>query len=171
MADSTGRAGTAAASDQQTTRQIADEVTAARAADERGDPRDPVTGSINLHTFSAKIKDAEAATRTAIGAGFAFTPDQIQTQLSKCQSLSKDWYEALQLAQSAEQSIYAPAPDMPGSVSQMNQTRQSLINLVGVINSQIGFLSSWQAALSQAKDNYMKSEQLNEHQWQWLASG
>lgn len=171
MVDSVGEAVAAAVSDQQATTEIANETAAADAADKRDDPRDPITGSVDIRTFSATLEAGRAATTAAIGKGFAFTPEQIQTQLDRCQSLSGDWHQALHQAQSAEQSIYAPAPDPAGSVTQTNQAQQSLVNLVGVIASQIDFLTNWQDVLKQAKANYIRTERLTEGQWRRLAAG
>ncbi|HYS40943.1 MAG TPA: hypothetical protein VEO01_35470 [Pseudonocardiaceae bacterium] len=111
----------------------------------------------------------QVATTAAIGAGFEFTPEQIETQLTQCQELSFQYRDALKNAERAETAVHEPAPDQAGSVLQANQTKQSLSNLQDVIRSQINFLTHWQNTLTQVKANYLQNEHLTEGQWQGLA--
>jgi hypothetical protein len=163
MADSTGISSPAALA------QISAESSVAAATAQRADPEDPGTGGINPRTVQAKLRAAQAATTVAVGAGFVFTPEQIQTQLAQCQELSIEYGLALRKAQQAEQVVHSPAPDPAGSVLQANQTRQSLSNLTGVIQNQIDFLRNWQNTLARVKATYLRNEHLTEAQWQGLA--
>ncbi|HEX5406757.1 MAG TPA: hypothetical protein VFX16_31160 [Pseudonocardiaceae bacterium] len=150
--------------------QITTEVAQARATDLRNDLEDS-TGAVNIRTAQAKLHTTQAATTAAIGSGFTFTPEQIETQLTQCQDLYVQYVKASTTAQRAEAAVHAPAPDTAGSMLQANQTQQSLTNLKGVIQSQLDFLKNWQHTLSAVKARYLQTDHLSESQWQQLAKG
>jgi hypothetical protein len=166
MADNTG----AQAPDPATLAQIRSETAQANATASRNDVEDG-RGGIDIRTGQARIHAAQVAEAAAVGSGFKFTPEQIETQLKQCQELSSQYGQALLKAQRAYASVHPPAPDAAGSVLQANQTQQSLDNLKGVIQSQLDFLANWQNTLAKVKANYLQNEHMNESRWRQLAKG
>jgi hypothetical protein len=155
--------------DQAALAQIHAETAQANATASQNDPEDG--GGIDIRTAQAKIHAAQAAEAAAVGSGFKFTPEQIETQLKQCADLSAQYSNALGNARRAHIAVQPPAPDAAGSVLQAGQTQQSLANLEVVIQSQIDFLTNWQNTLSKVKANYLQNEHVNESQWQQLAKG
>jgi purine nucleoside permease len=166
MADNTG----AQAPDPATLAQIRSETAQANATASRNDIEDG-RGGIDIRTAQARIHAAQVAEAAAVGSGFKFTPEQIETQLTQCQELIFQYNQALLKARRAYVSVHAPAPDEAGSVLQANQTQQSLTNLHGVIESQVQFLEKWHNTLTEVKAKYLQTEQGNESRWQQLAKG
>ncbi|HEY3750567.1 MAG TPA: hypothetical protein VGL80_15340 [Pseudonocardiaceae bacterium] len=166
MADNTG----AQAPDPATLAQIRSETAQANATASRNDVEDG-RGGIDIRTAQARIHAAEVAEAAAVGSGFKFTPEQIETQLRQCKELALQYYQARGKAERAGLELHAPAPDTAGSVLQASQTQQSLANLRVVIQSQIDFLTKWQNTLTAVKTRYLQTEHLNETQWQQLARG
>jgi hypothetical protein len=151
--------------------QIQSETAQAQATTRANDPEDPATGGINARTAQAKIRHAQATDAAAVGAGFEFTPEQIETLLPQCNDLRTQFEWARYKAQEAAQSVQPPAPDEAGSVLAANQIKQSLTNFVGVAQSQVDFLAWWEHELIRAKQDYLQTEHLTEEQWQRLAKG
>lgn len=164
MADNTG------APDPATLAKIRSETAQANATASRNDIEDG-RGGIDIRTAQARIDAAQAAEAAAVGSGFKFTPEQIETQLKQCADLYNQYNLALTKAERAYASVHAPAPDAAGSALQANQTQQSLANLQGVIESQIQFLTHWLQTLITVKNRYLQNEHMNESQWQQLAKG
>ncbi len=170
MADSAGAGGTPV-SDRTTTNKIATASAQADAAATRLDPRDPNTGKADIHTFPAAMARILAATDAAGGGGFELTPDQLQTQLARCQQTMLSYLSAIQGARDARSVLHAPAPDTPGSMLHADQTDAWLGVLAGVIDSQTDFLAHWEKTLVDVRTNYLRNEHLTEDQWQRLAGG
>lgn len=150
--------------------QINAESTQARTTAQQNDPEDPGTGGINPTTAAAKLRAAQTATTAAIGAGFEFTPEQIEAQLTQCQRELYDLNNDLRIAQDAVQAVHEPAPDA-ASVGQADAVRNMLNSTVGMIRADIAYLTDWQAKLVAAKTNYQTNEHLTEAQWSRQATG
>jgi hypothetical protein len=152
------------------TAQIQAETAQAQATDRANDPEDPSTGGIDPRTAQAKLHHAQTATAAATGAGFEFTPEQVDTQLKHCQNLLNDLRNDLQDAQAANEGVYEPAPDA-ASVAQADAVRNMMANAVNVIKADIAYVKNWQNQLNAARENYLTTEHLSEEQWNRLALG
>ena len=139
MADSAGATsggsvtdsvGGAQMSDQAAEAQIDAESSQAAAIAQKSDPEDPATGGINPRTAEAKMQAAQVATTAAIGAGFEFTPEQVEVQLAHCQQQLNELNNDLTNAQEAVQAVREPAPDA-ASVAQADAVRNMLTGTVG----------------------------------------
>jgi hypothetical protein len=116
------------------------------------------------------MRGVAQATTAAIGKGFQFTPDQIETQLAHASQQLVDLNSDKRAAQLAAQAVRPPAPDQ-ASTAQSAGVRQMLLDTATVIDSHINYLSTWQASLKQAKANYMTTEHVTEEQWHRLSKG
>ena len=116
------------------------------------------------------MQHAQAAAAAATGAGFEFTPEQVEIQLKHCQEMLNDLRFDLLSAQRAKQAVYEPAPDA-ASVAQADAVRNMMQSAVNVIKADIAYLTDWQNKLVAAKNAYMANEQVTAQQWQRLAQG
>jgi hypothetical protein len=150
--------------------QIQAEGTQATSTADANDPEDPGVGGINARTGLAKLKHAQAVTAAAVGSGFQFTPEQIETQLKHCAEQIRDLNDDLRTAQAAVIAVHSPAPDS-ASVAQADAVKQMMENAVTVIRADITYLTDWQSKLVAAKNDYLTNEHLTEQHWQGLARG
>jgi hypothetical protein len=127
-------------------------------------------GDVNPRAAVLDYQHAQSAGTAATGAGFEFTPEQINTQLAHCQDQLSDLNTDLITAQRALQDVHPPAPD-DASVTQANAVRNMLAQTVAAIQADIAYLSKWQATLTEAQARYMQTEQLTTDQWNRLANG
>ena len=104
------------------------------------------------------------------GAGFEFTPEQIDLQLNRCAQLLGELAVDVQGATAAQMAVRSPAPD-PASVEQANAVKSMIGQTAANFQSGIDFLTHWQATLSAAKVNYMQTERMTADQWNRLATG
>jgi hypothetical protein len=149
--------------------QIKDETAKAQATTRANDPEDGGRG-IDPRTVQAKLRTTQAATTAAIGAGFEFTPDEVEVQLKHCQHQLSDLRNDLLDAQQAVKLVHWPAPD-GASKTQADAVQRMLVSTVNVINADIAYLTNWQNKLNAAKQNYMNTEHLNEQEWTRLSQG
>ncbi len=170
MADGMGAAGSGQAADPTLVGQIQDESAQARATAQTNDPEDPGTGGINPRTVQAKLRSSQAATTAATGAGFEFTPEQVDLQLRHCQDQIHDLHIDLRTAEQAVAAVHEPAPDA-ASVAQANAVRNMLESTVNVIRADIAYVTDWQNKLLAAKQNYIATENLSEQHWTRLSRG
>lgn len=150
--------------------QIDAEAAQAEATSRAIEPEDPGTGGINPRTAHAKLQHAQAVAAAATGAGFEFTPEEVELQLRHCQEQLRDLNDDLQSAQYAKAAVHEPAPDA-ASVAQANAVRDMFSSTIDVINADIAYLANWQSQLNAAKQNYMNTERLTEQQWTKLSQG
>ena len=127
-------------------------------------------GDINPRAAVLDYQHAQATATAATGAGFEFTPEQINTQLAHCQQQINDLITDLRTAQEAERAVHPPAPD-DASVAQANAVKNMLGQTIAAIQADITYLSQWGAALTDAQTRYMQTEQLTADQWNRLANG
>jgi hypothetical protein len=127
-------------------------------------------GWVNPRAEALDAKYAQAAATTATGAGFEFTPEQVNAQLAHCKQQLDDLRNDLQDAQQAGLAVHPPAPDA-ASVAQAAAVKNMLTETVAAIQADIAYLSQWQSTLNQAKARYMETEQLTADQWTRLANG
>jgi hypothetical protein len=149
--------------------EIKNETTRAQATNRANDPEDDGHG-INPRTIQAKLHSTQTATTAAIGAGFEFTPEEVAAQLKLCQEQLRDLRIDLQKAKRTQDLVYEPAPD-DASRTQANAVKNMIASTVNAINADIAYLTNWQHKLDTAKQNYMSTEHLNEHQWTRLSLG
>jgi hypothetical protein len=155
--------------DMQLGQQIQDEANQAAANTAASDPEDPGTGGIDPRTVQAKMRQAQATAAAAIGAGYEFSPGQIEKNIADAQNLKL----AYQQAQSKIQTIIGvipPAQD-PMSVWHAQELSQRGKQLMNRNRSQISFLNSWIQSLQNAKTAYMNQEHVTEAEWKRMASG
>jgi hypothetical protein len=143
-----------------------------RAADANtaaADPEDPGTGGINPRTYEAKLRNAKATAAAAIGAGYEFSPEQIDKCISDAKDLinqfTHDWQYIYTIID-----VKPPAPD-PVSVQHAKALSNWGKQLMARNQSQIRFLDAWLESLQNAKTNYMNQEHLSETQWHRLTLG
>lgn len=156
--------------DPHTIDEIDAEAAQARATAQANDPYDPGSDGVDSNRVVARRRHAEAATQAAIGAGFQFTPDEVERQLTHCQEQIADLTADLQSAQHAKQAVHEPAPD-DASVAQANAVRDMMQNTIDVIEADIAYVTDWQNKLVAAKNQYLANEHVSEQQWQRLAQG
>jgi hypothetical protein len=149
--------------------QIKDETARAQAITRANDPEDGGRG-INPITVQAKLRSTQAATTAAIGAGFEFTPEEVELQLKHCNQQLVELRNDLMTTKDTLEIKLDPADD-DASRMQAYAVKSMLASTVNVINADIAYLMSWQNKLNIAKQNYMTTEQLNEQQWAMLSQG
>lgn len=140
------------------------------AAAKQDSPPENSRGDVNPRAAVLDYEHAQTAATAATGAGFEFTPEQINTQLAHCTEQLNDLRGDLLTAQHAEQAVHPPAPDA-ASVAQANAVRNMLTQTVAAIQADITYLSQWQATLTAAQARYMQTEHLTTDQWNRLANG
>jgi hypothetical protein len=140
------------------------------AAAKRDSPPVNSMGDVNPRAAVLDYQHAQSAATAATGAGFEFTPEQINTQLAHCQQQIADLNTDLRTAQEAQLAVHPPAPD-DASVAQANAVKNMLGQTVAAIQADITYLSQWQATLTEAQTRYMQTEQLTTDQWNRLANG
>jgi hypothetical protein len=127
-------------------------------------------GGINPRLAAAQMRGVAQMTTAAIGRGFQFTPDQIETQLAHANRQLNDLNFDRRAAQQAAQGVRPPAPDQ-ASTAQSAGVAQMLVDTAAVIESHINYLTTWRTSLNQAKANYMTAERVTEEQWHRVAKG
>jgi hypothetical protein len=141
-----------------------------QAAARQDSPPENSMGDVNPRAAVLDYQHAQSAATAATGAGFEFTPEQINTQLAHCTEQLNDLRGDLLTAQHAEQAVHPPAPDA-ASVTQANAVRNMLTQTIAAIQADITYLSQWQATLTEAQARYMQTENLTTEQWNRLANG
>jgi hypothetical protein len=127
-------------------------------------------GDVNPRAAVLDYEHAQSAATAATGAGFEFTPEQVNMQLTHCSQQLDDLRYDLDQARRAQEAVHPPAPDN-ASVTQANAVRNMLAQTVAAIQADIAYLSQWQATLTEAQARYMQTEQLTTDQWNRLANG
>lgn len=150
--------------------QLNDESAQLAAAAKQDGPPENGMGWANPRAVMLDTEKAQAAAAAATGAGFEFTPEQINTQLAHCKQQLNDLQNDLQDAEQAEAAVHPPAPD-DASVAQANAVRNMLSETVASIKADINYLSQWQETLTQAQARYIQTEQLTTDEWNRLANG
>ena len=140
------------------------------AAAKQDSPPENSMGDVNPRAAVLDYQHAQAAATAATGAGFEFTPEQIDTQLTHCKQQIDDLRTDLVQAQRAQRAVHPPAPDA-ASVAQANAVQNMLAQTAAAIQADITYLTDWQAKLTDAKTRYMANEQLTTDQWNRLANG
>jgi hypothetical protein len=140
------------------------------AAAKQDSPPENSMGDVNPRAAELDYQHAQAAAAAATGAGFEFTPEQINTQLAHCKQQIDDLQTDLLQAQRAQRAVHPPAPD-DASVAQANAVQNMLAQTAAAIEADITYLSQWQSTLAQAQARYMQNEQLTTDQWNRLANG
>ena len=140
------------------------------AAAKQDSPPENSMGDVNPRAAELDYQHAQAAATAATGAGFEFTPEQINIQLAHCKEQIDDLQTDLEQAQRAQRAVHPPAPDA-ASVAQANAVQNMLAQTVAAIQADIAYLSQWQSTLTQAQARYMQNEQLTTDQWNRLANG
>jgi hypothetical protein len=140
------------------------------AAAKQGSPPENGMGWVNPRAAELDYQHAQAAATAATGAGFEFTPEQIDTQLAHCKQQIDDLRTDLQQAQQAQLAVHPPAPDA-ASVAQAKAVQNMLAQTAAAIQADIAYLTDWQAKLTDAKTRYMTNEHLTTDQWSRLANG
>lgn len=141
-----------------------------QAAAKQDSPPENSMGDVNPRAAVLDYQHAQSAAAAATGAGFEFTPEQINTQLAHCKDQLKDLSDDLTKAQRAAQAVHPPAPDA-ASVTQANAVRNMLMQTIAAIQADIAYLTDWQTKLTDARARYMETEQLTTDQWNRLANG
>lgn len=140
------------------------------AAAKQDSPPENSMGDVNPRAAELDYQHAQTAAAAATGAGFEFTPEQINTQLAHCEQQLKELATDLFSAQSAEQAVHPPAPDA-ASVAQANAVRNMLNETIAAIRADMDYLTDWQNKLTDAQTRYMETEHLTADQWNRLANG
>jgi hypothetical protein len=105
-----------------------------------------------------------------LGKGYAFTPAQLDNLAVRAQEQIDQLNSSASRAEQIARQDLRPALDPAGSGAQADAVQVSYANLETRIRSQRGYLVSWHAALSKAKQKYMAQEHLTEDQWHRLAN-
>jgi hypothetical protein len=150
--------------------ELAAESAQLNAAAKLENPPENSMDDINPRAAVLDYQHAQSAATAATGAGFEFTPEQINTQLAHCAQQLDDLRSDLDQARRAQEAVHPPAPDA-ASVAQANGVRNMLAQTVVAIQADIAYLSQWQATLTEAQARYMQNEQLTTAQWNRLADG
>ncbi len=140
------------------------------AAAKQDTPPENSMGDVNPRAAELDYQHAQAAATAATGAGFEFTPEQINTQLAHCKEQIADLQTDLQQAQQAQLAVHPPAPDA-ASVAQAKAVQNMLAQTAAAIEADIAYLTDWQAKLTDAQTRYMETEHLTADQWNRLANG
>ncbi|TCO62931.1 hypothetical protein [Actinocrispum wychmicini] len=146
------------------------EAAQARATAQANNPYDPGSDGVDSNRVVVRRQRAEAATQAATGAGFQFTPKEVEHQLTHCHEQIADLTADLRSAQRAKDIVREPAPD-DASVALANAVRDMFSSTIDVVNADIAYVTDWQSKLVMAKNQYMANEHLTEQQWQRLAQG
>jgi hypothetical protein len=140
------------------------------AAAKQDSPPENSMGDVNPRAAELDYQHAQTAAAAATGAGFEFTPEQINMQLAHCKQQLSDLNTDLNTAQYAQGAVHPPAPDA-ASVAQANAVRNMLAQTEDAIRADIAYLTDWQAKLTDAQTRYMETEHLTADQWNRLANG
>jgi hypothetical protein len=170
MASVNGQASGTSGPDQDLVAQISAEQSQAATVAQRDDPEDISSGGINPVAMQAKLRAASAGGVRGAGGGFTFTPEEVDYQLAQCAQQLNDLRVDLQDAHRAEAAVCPPAPD-EASTSQANAVRDLLTSTAAVIEADISYLAAWQDKLTQAKNNYLASDDLTAAEWSRQAGG
>ena len=139
------------------------------AAAKQDSPPENGMGDVNPRAAELDYQHAQTAAAAATGAGFEFTPEQINTQLAHCTGQSSR--RTCSVRSPAEQELFIqPAPDA-ASVAQANAVRNMLTETIAAIRADIAYLTDWQNKLTDAQTRYMETEHLTADQWYRLANG
>ncbi|HEX3778723.1 MAG TPA: hypothetical protein VHX38_03585 [Pseudonocardiaceae bacterium] len=179
MTDDTGAASAVAGGDPNASSPLLDSTALAQLSDEsaqlsatakQDSPPENGMGDVNPRAAELDYQHAQAAATAATGAGFEFTPEQINTQLAHCKQQLLDLNTDLNNAQYAQGAVHPPAPDA-ASVAQANAVRNMLAETEAAIRADIAYLTDWQTKLTDAQTQYMATEHLTADQWNRLANG
>jgi hypothetical protein len=157
-------------SDQTALAQLNAESAQAAATAKQESPPENGMGWVNPRAVELDTQHVQAAAAAATGAGFEFTPEQVDTQITHCTQQLNDLNVDLRSAQEAERAVHPPAPDA-ASVAQAAAVKNMLTETVAAIQADIAYLSQWQSTLNQAKARYMETEQLTADGWTRLSNG
>ena len=147
--------------------QIEDEQAQSAAITAAQDPEDPSTGGINPRNV-ARFHQAEQAAQQAIGAGYVFTPAQIEKNIADANDLIVGLTHDHQDIEIIIR-VTPPAPD-PASVAHAKALSTWGQQLRARNQSQINFVNSWIGSLQNAKNAYMSQEHMTAADWTRIAS-
>jgi len=115
-----------------------------------------------------RFHQAEQTAQQAIGAGYEFTPAQIEKNISDASNLVLDFQRDQDDIQVII-NVTPPAPD-PASVAHATALSNWGKQLMARNQSQINFLQAWIGTLQNAKTAYLNQEHLTAADWARLAS-
>lgn len=156
--------------DPSVTAQLNTESQEARGLAQQGLPPTSAAGWQNPRAVELDQRYTQSAAAAATGAGFEFTPEQIDLQLSRCSQLLNELVVDIQGAQAAQMAVHPPAPDA-ASVEQANAAKNLFVETTASFQAGVDFLTQWQAKLNEAKTNYMQTEQATADQWNHMSKG
>ncbi len=112
----------------------------------------------------------ESEAGQAPGAGFEFTPQAIDLQLSRCSQLLEQLAADRRGVQAAQMAVHPPAPD-PASVMATQAVKDLFSQADAAFQAGVEFIAGWQAKLTEAKTNYIQIEHMTAARWAELANG